>query len=318
MTRLPPRNPIDSSRERHLLVCMVKSSVDQPDYEYIAYIDEAGDPGLNRVRPIDDAGGTEWMVIGAALVRKNNELMPPKWVGDILNDIGIRQRPDLHFRDLSPTRQIRVCAMMANLPAVYFVVASNKKNMRGYKNERVEAKSYSQQWFYNWLCRILLERITDFALRDSRKHHGSAKKVKFEFSHRGGHRYSQTKAYHWLLKTQARVDQTFLKKRVPKWEVMDYRLIEVYQHRERAGLQLADAVASAFYTAIDNLDTGPCFQAPAEALKTRIAFEHGSGGEKLLRDYGLVLQPTPDFEVAISEDQRAIFRTYGFDFEKKW
>jgi len=296
---------------------MAKAPLDQPDYKYVAYIDEAGDPGLNRVRPIDPVGGTEWMVVGASLIRKENEANPPKWVGGMLHDIGIRQRPDLHFRDLSPTRQTRICSLMAALPAVYFVVASNKKNMRNYKNERAEAKSYSQQWFYNWLCRILIERITDFVLRDALRHHGRAENVKFEFSQRGGHRYSQTQAYHWLLKTQARTENMVLKRRIPKWEVMDYRLVHVYQHKERAGLQLADAVSSAFYTAIDNLDTGPCFYDPSKALKPRIAFEKTEFGDKKTDDYGVVLQPTPACDVDISEDQKHIFKYYGYYFKKK-
>ena len=31
-----------------------------PSPYYIAFIDEAGDPGLNTVRPIDEVGGSEW------------------------------------------------------------------------------------------------------------------------------------------------------------------------------------------------------------------------------------------------------------------
>lgn len=108
-----------------------------------------------------------------------------------------------------------------------------------------------------------------------------------------------------------------LKRRIPKWEVMDYRLVEEYKHKERAGLQLADAVASAFYTAIDNLDTGPCFYAPAEALKSRIAYEKTEFGTKKMDDYGVVLQPIPAYSVEINEEQKHIFKYYGYDFQKK-
>jgi hypothetical protein len=38
---------------------LVMSSLSKP-YEYVLYIDEAGDDGLKRVRPIDGAGATEW------------------------------------------------------------------------------------------------------------------------------------------------------------------------------------------------------------------------------------------------------------------
>ena len=39
------------------------------EYGYIAYIDEAGDPGLNRVRPIDENGASEWLVLSAVVMR---------------------------------------------------------------------------------------------------------------------------------------------------------------------------------------------------------------------------------------------------------
>ena len=39
------------------------------EYGYIAFIDEAGDPGLNRVRPIDENGASEWLVLSAVVMR---------------------------------------------------------------------------------------------------------------------------------------------------------------------------------------------------------------------------------------------------------
>jgi hypothetical protein len=195
--------------------CSLSVFPDAPDHEYVAYIDEAGDPGINRVRPIDNNGGTEWITISAVLVRKPNFTKVPHWVADIVKDIGITQRRDLHFRDLTPARKARVCKMVSDLPIRLFVVASNKKNMRGYTNERA-AKVMSNQWFYNWLVRVLIERITHFVERDSVERYGSLRLVKFEFSQRGGHSYSQTAAYHELLRMQSRADATVLKKWVPK------------------------------------------------------------------------------------------------------
>jgi hypothetical protein len=32
---------------------------------YIAYVDEAGDDGLGRIRPLDHRGASEWMVLEA-------------------------------------------------------------------------------------------------------------------------------------------------------------------------------------------------------------------------------------------------------------
>src|SRR5215211_7450836 len=43
--------------------CELRSRLSEP--YYIAYIDEAGDPGLTRVRPQDPNGSSEWLVLGA-------------------------------------------------------------------------------------------------------------------------------------------------------------------------------------------------------------------------------------------------------------
>lgn len=288
-----------------------------PEYGYVLYIDEAGDPGLDRVRPIDAVGGSEWLTIGAVLIRKSRENAPPTWVGDILRDIGVRQRPDLHFRDLSPTRKKRVCELIAGLPAVCFAVCSNKKNMRQHHNPRAEKRG-GQQWFYNWCARIILERATHFAADDAMRRGEVPSKIRIIFSERGGHRYSQTQAYHELLKQQARAQTAFLAKRTPRWEVMDYRLVSSAPHREVAGLQLADAVASSFHTGADNLDTGPCWPDAAMLLAPRMAYERDNYGRKVIHDFGLVLQPTPPWKGSLGEDQRTIFEHFGYSFEKKW
>ncbi|WP_083196782.1 DUF3800 domain-containing protein [Rhizobium sp. AC27/96] len=280
-----------------------------PDYQYIAFIDEAGDPGLTRVRPIDPIGSTEWMTISAVLVDKENAGEVTKWVAEILRSIGPLQRHDLHFRNLSPTRKAAVCRYLADLPVRLFVVASNKKNMRGHRNINAE-KMPSQQWFYNWMVRILIERVTHYCEMRSIRNYGVPKKVKFEFSERGGHSYSQTAAYHELLRFQARNENIILKKWVPRWSVMDWRLVEAHPHKSRAGLQLSDVVASAFYTAVDNLDTGQCDGTYAELLRPRIAFREDHN----YSDYGVVLQPTPAWKANLAEDQKSIFRFYGYNF----
>ena len=141
-------------------------------------------------------------------------------------------------------------------PVRIFTVASNKKNMRRHQNERA-GKIPSKQWFYNWLVRILMERLTDWCLRYSQKHKLPRRHVKLMFSQSGGHSYSQTAAYHELLKVQGQ-SGTYLKKWVPRSEVMSMHLVEAHPHYAFAGLQLADIAASSFYQAVDNLDTGPC------------------------------------------------------------
>jgi hypothetical protein len=283
------------------------TETDEP-YQFVAYIDEAGDPGLKRVRPIDENGASEWLVLGAVVVRAGHKSEMIDWVREMRSNLGVKQRPDLHYRKLSPTRKLSLCNQIAAKNLRAFAILSNKKNMRRYYNPNAEKRG-GQQWFYNFCNRLLLERITDYCLRRSIKEKGTPGKVKIIFSERGGLRYSQTQAYIELLRTQSRAKTLYLKKRDIKWEVLDYRLLEARPHDTVAGLQLADVVASAFYQAVDFLGPGTWDTRFAEALEPRIARE-GS----IVRDYGVALQPTPPSKGELTPEQKKIFQFYGYHF----
>lgn len=286
-------------------------SISDDPYEYILYIDEAGDDGLKRVRPVDPSGASEWLVISGVLVRKNNENAVVHWVRDIRADVDATQGPALHFRNLSPTKKRRVCELLTEKELVCFVVCSNKKNMRGYSNERA-ALAGGKQWFYNFCVRFLMERVTDLCFRDSDKKFRESKNLKVVFSQRGGHSYGQTKAYWELLRSQYRFGTTYLNRWVMRHEVLRFRLVDYVPHTSNAGLQLADTVASAFYQACDTLDVSnnPDF---AKLLLPKMARSGGSAA-----DYGVVLQPTPPWRADLNETQKAIFSFYGYDFGGAW
>jgi hypothetical protein len=284
-----------------------------PDYEFIAFIDEAGDPSLKRVRPIDEKGGTEWMVISAVLVSRANEKNLDAWLHETAARISDPGTNILKFSKRSPEERLIICRHLAELPIRIFVVASNKRNMRGHRNARAE-KIPSKQWFYNWLTRLLVERITDYCHRRADRHGLSRRHVKFVFSKAGGHSYSQTRAYLQYLKMQTAGRTAFLKRRSVSVDVMDWALVEEFPHFKKAGLQYADIPASAFYQAIDNLDTGPCNVRYAEALAPRIAMDEND----IIKDYGVTIQPFKEWEIPIGEDQREIFRFYGYTFIPTW
>lgn len=278
------------------------------EYGYIAYIDEAGDPGTRRVRPIDPNGASEWLVLSAVVVRTAREPSVKDWLSNIVGELGIRQRSDLHYRTLSPTRKLVAGQMIAQLPLRGFAICSNKKNMRDYKNARA-SKIPSQQWFYNWCIRLLLERVTAFCASRTMKDHGKQLPVKIEFSERGGVRYSQTAAYQYYLKLQQEGNKIYLTKREPVTKMLDWHLMEAHPHAERAGLQLSDFVASSFYQAIDCLGPGVWDPEPAKALKPIMAKEGG-----FPHDFGVALFPTPAWRAELTPEQKTIFEAYGYDF----
>jgi hypothetical protein len=279
----------------------------QEPYEYILYIDEAGDDGLKRVKPLDKNGGSEWLCIGAVLTRVTFEASVVDWVKFIRSDIDARQGPVLHYRDLSPTKKKRACELLSERECLCFVVCSNKKNMRGHSNMRA-AQRGGKQYFYNYCVRLLVERVTDLCFRDSQKKYGVPRSLRVVFSQRGGHSYGQTKAYWQILKNQSVGGTTFLDRRTSHPEVLKFGLVDYVPHVQNAGLQLADIVASSFYQAADAL--GPNWNPePARLLRPRMAKERG-----VIADFGVVLQPTPPWKAELTEDQKLIFSEYGYSF----
>lgn len=283
-------------------------TVEAPSYGYIAYIDEAGDPGLKTVRPIDENGASEWLVISAAVMKAERENKIVDWVSGLVDDLDIRQRRDLHYRTLSPTRKRVAGERIAKMPLRGFAICSNKKNMRQHQNHRA-AKVPSQQWFYNFCVRLLLERVTAFCDARTLSDYGERRKVKIEFSERGGHRYSQTSAYHYYLREQQQGGRLYLNKREPITDLLDWHLMEAHPHETRAGLQLADFVGSAFYQAIDTGGQAVWNVEPAQALSPIMAKENGT-----TKDFGVALFPSRWWEAGLTKDQERIFRYYGYDF----
>ncbi|KJZ19590.1 DUF3800 domain-containing protein [Loktanella sp. S4079] len=281
------------------------------DPEYILFIDEAGDDGLKRVRPIDKKGGTEWLCISGFLIRNANEEKLASQLQAIRTDINATQSDNLHFRKLSPTKKARAAELVAEIPSRAFVVLSNKKNMRGYSNIKAAERhgENSVHWFYNFCVRLLLERATDYCLETSVKEFGTPRIMKVVFSQRGGHRYGQTKAYWELLKLQANAKTTFLKKREIRPEVLRFDQVDYLPHYMHAGLQFADIVASAFYQAVDTLDTRHD-PVPAQRLAPIMARE----GKRIF-DYGIVLQPTPPEKAQLTDCQKEILKFYGCRFQ---
>ncbi|MFO0994825.1 MAG: DUF3800 domain-containing protein [Hyphomicrobiales bacterium] len=279
-----------------------------PDVGYIAYIDESGDPGIKKVFPIAPDGASEWFTLGAIVVQAERSDETVDWVKDIRERTKIK-RPDLHFAHMSDWQRAISSEAIAALPLKCFTVVSNKKNMMGYTNPRAEAArgASSNETFYNFCARVLLERVTEFVLAHSMQRYGKPKHLQIIFSDRGGMRYSQTVVYFDLLANQARSNQTFLKAREIKWEVIHPKLIEAERHEKSAGLQLTDTVASAFCFAADAEKRKPHVTQHAEALKYRMWHK-----QNVYAGNGVTFLPWKIAQAKLTESQKLIFRFCGY------
>jgi hypothetical protein len=252
-------------------------------------------------------GSSEWLVLSAVVIRAGNESEVAGWVKDIRSGFKSKQAKALHFADLSPANKLKTCQKIGGLDLRCFVIASNKKNMEGYTNPDAE-KIPSQCWFYCWMTRVLLERVTRFVLHRSLVDHGEPRCLRIEYSARGGLRYEQMHAYYdWL---RMKRHKPFLPWGKICFEVTHLNLLRVYPHLEREGLQLADAVAAAFFKACDKYDTGACDPQYAKSLRDRMAREPDNYNGRIS---GFGVKLLPSFAKAkLDSDQAEIFRYYGY------
>ena len=213
---------------------------------FVAYIDKSGDTGIERVKPLHLFGAaSEWLVLSCFLVRAEQDAKLPGWVREIIGHFRNHQRPDLHFADLLPVKKRIACQVVAGKPCRIFAVMSNKKNIQGYRNPNIDDNN--KAWPYWFLSRIMLERVTEFCENLVPEGERGEITLRIIFSRRGGLRYADFVAYMRKLHRQSRAGTLVLGQGDLRWSLIDFDEIRVLDHSTRAGLQLADIGAGAFF-----------------------------------------------------------------------
>lgn len=273
---------------------------------FTAYIDESGDTGLRGVKPGVERGASEWLVIGCCVVSAENDAQVLPWVKDIRSRFKNSQTPYIHFADLNDAKRRVACETLGSKPCRLFAVMSNKKNVEGYKNQNLN--DGNKAWLYWWLCRLLLERVTKFCDSKVPADEKGQWKLRIVFSRRGRMRYIDFFNYLQKLRRQSRSGMLFLKQGDIEWSVIDDEEILVLEHKKRAGLQLADLVASAFFQAVEQVKIGKCNPTYAEALLPRLARDQY--GRVL--DFGVKTIPSLH-EMDLDPVQQIIFEKLGYN-----
>lgn len=276
-------------------------------YGFVAYIDESGDDGLKRVKPLDPDGSSEWFILSAVVVRSSNENAVGHWQQEILARFNHTQSRDIHYRKLLPIKRRIACDIIGARPLRIFAVMSNKKNIKGYRNPRTHPE---KNYLYWWLTRLLLERVTRFCADASRKLYGGPQPIKMVFSLRGGMSYDRLIAYLGLLRFEAEIGHLYLPGEIA-WSVVDLDQIRAIAHKNEAGLQLADVAAGAFYDSVCMDRVRPCDPSFAKLLIPRLYQKRG-----VILGYGI--KPMPQLSrMRLRLPQREIFEALGFD-PRRW
>ncbi|WP_319567486.1 DUF3800 domain-containing protein [Cohaesibacter marisflavi] len=286
-------------------------------YQYVLFVDEAGDDKTEALKPTNANGNSEWLCLGGYLIKAELESELDSRRDALLREIGGRDGGHLHYRNYKPRNRVKICEKLSTYSARAFVVCSFKKTMVGYRNPRAEnSQTDPRQILYNFVVRLLLERVTEFVYE-----HAQAKKLekptlKIVMASRRGHHFGHFghfKEYVQKLQDQARYGNTFLKKKQIKQDVLQQDLIIRAPARSMAGLQLADAVVSATFQSIEQMSPH-YFDHPALKLRRVIAKKrpHPRVPPKA-EDYGMTLYPAREVLDLLNDEQWQFFSSFGYD-----
>ena len=189
-----------------------------------------------------------------------------------------------------------------------FVVMSNKKNIRRYRNPKLDPNN--KAWIYWWLARLLLERVTKFCAQLVSPEDREKQKLRIIFSRRTDLKYKDFEDYLWKLRWQSYFGELVLDTGDLIWSVIDFDEIGVLDHAAKAGLQLADIVAGAYFQAVETNRPDDCDPSFASALSPTMA------RDRYGRIIGFGIKTMPDLlAMGLTDEQKAIFEFYG---QKEW
>lgn len=199
---------------------------------FVVYIDESGDEGF--VFNPDRQGSSRWFVLAAVVTRKAVDLETVKLVDALRGMLGWERKP-LHFRKMKHEHRLPYIDLISKARVRVLAVAVHKPSLK--EPETFQRKSV----LYRYAARYLLERVS-WCCRDHHKAGDGDGTAEIVFSNRAGTSYDEMKAYFALLKRKSEVGDVRI-----DWSVVDPDAVCAFNHESRMGLQLADAVASAFY-----------------------------------------------------------------------
>ena len=247
-------------------------------HSYIAYIDESGDDGLGHYRVPGGVGGAStWLTLSATVCRMSRDLELVGWRNEIRSKLSDRaQKKPLHFKDLNHGQRTMASQVLAAKALRAICIVANKPVIpSGIYTEK------NQLYFY--LSRYLIERIS-WLCRDLRRQvqEGDGR-VKIIFSRRGGLSYDDFRAY--LVKLRDTNEPSIQ----INWPVIDIDEIDAQDHAKRAGLQLADIVASSITAGVEPDFYDNCEMRYAQTLKPIIYHRRNN-----YLSYGMKFYPGPD------------------------
>lgn len=258
-----------------------------PSVGFYVYVDESGDEGF--IFNADGTGSSRWFVLSAVITRKETDLDTVKLIDQVRADFKRTTRNALHFRHLRHEQRVAFATRIAAARLRTVSVLIHKPSID-------EPEKFSEKYMlYRYATRFLLERVSWFC-RDHRKDPAAIAKI--IFSNRDAMSYDDLREYLRLLESQSNI----LDVRID-WSVFQPEQIVAIQHEKMMGLQIADAVASGMWYAVEKNPLGFTEPRYARILKP-VIYRHrgvarGYGVKFWPRDLNRLLEVCPEVEELI-------------------
>ncbi len=236
---------------------------------FVAYIDESGCEGFKFLP--NEQGSSRWFVLSALVFRKQEDLLAVQLARRARDLLKKPYNHALHFRDLKHEQRVPLARLIGESSAISVNVLIHKPSID-------EPEIYQQQKYslYRHATKLLAERVS-WLCRDNYRAGQGDGRVELIYSNRSAMSYDDLREYlerirHSNQTQDSRVD----------WRIVDPSLLRAVNHDQLAGLQLADALASGVYFAVNKNQYGEIEDRYLRLLAPTL-YRH----EKKVEGYGL-------------------------------
>ncbi len=259
---------------------------------FTVYIDESGDEGF--VFLPNEQGSSRWLVLSAVVFRKANDLDAVSLMRHVRTVLNKQHKQALHFRDLKHEHRVPYARAIGEAKLRTVTVLVHKPSIK--EPERFQSEKFR---LYRYATRLLLERVS-WLCRDHRRKNEGDGTAEIIFSNRSIMSYEDLRSYLRHLREigeaqDIRVD----------WSVVLSEQVNAVNHDQLAGLQIADAVASGFYFAVNRNPYGEVEDRYVRLMKDT-SYRHRGGG---LEGYGVKFWPESLSLLANSMPHLGLFQT---------
>ncbi|MFQ6036384.1 MAG: DUF3800 domain-containing protein [Sedimentisphaerales bacterium] len=209
---------------------------------FCAYVDESGDEGFQFRKSSNKEASSDWFVLAAFVTRKKTDTEMVKVVDQVRQEFQLHPRKHIHWKKLKHRQKVRYAQRIAALQARLIAVCVHKPSL-------LEPETFQDRYrLYFYAVRYLIERVSWLARdRHNPSKWGGNGTVQLIFSNRQGMSYNEMKDYLRLLEKQKRMGKDI---RI-EFNKIPIDTLKTQTPGRSMGLQLADAVAGAFFNAIE-------------------------------------------------------------------